>query len=238
LIDDATKEAAIIDPVEPKTVLKAVEEAGVKLTTILTTHHHWDHAGGNVELVTSFPSELKVLGGDDRIGGLTQKVSHGDLLQVGNLKVECLFTPCHTQGHICYHVTNSADSNEQAAVFTGDTLFLGGCGKFFEGNATEMHKALVQVLGALPDDTHVYCGHEYALNNLSFGLHVEPQNEAIQRKVKWVRERRSNQQPSVPSTIGKSPQSVFISAAIFSLTSLSLSNFLVGSLGLVITFSW
>ncbi|KAL7633617.1 UNVERIFIED_CONTAM: hypothetical protein RMT77_016150 [Armadillidium vulgare] len=206
LIDDTTKEAAIIDPVEPKTVIKAVQEAGVTLTTVLTTHHHWDHAGGNADLVAQFPSKLKVLGGDDRIKALTQKVSHGDTLSVGSLKIDCLFTPCHTQGHICYHVTNTDDPSQQTAVFTGDTLFLGGCGKFFEGNATEMHRALIEILGTLPDNTHVYCGHEYAINNLLFGLHVEPNNAVLQDKLKWVKQRRKNEKPSVPSTIGEEKQ--------------------------------
>lgn len=79
-----------------------------------------DHAGGNTELVSSFNSPLKVLGGDDRIGALTQKVTHGDTLSVGNLKIECLFTPCHTQGHICYHVTDTGKPTQQTAVFTGN----------------------------------------------------------------------------------------------------------------------
>ncbi len=90
---------------------------------------------------------LEVYGGDQRIGALTKKVGHGDEFAVGGLKVKCLFTPCHTSGHICYFVESGP------AVFTGDTLFLGGCGKFFEGDGAMMHKALVDILGALPDET-------------------------------------------------------------------------------------
>ncbi|XP_027222325.2 hydroxyacylglutathione hydrolase, mitochondrial isoform X3 [Penaeus vannamei] len=205
LMDETTKEAAIVDPVEPKTVLAAVEEAGVNLTTILTTHHHWDHAGGNKALVETFDKPLRVLGGDDRIEALTQKVSHGDKFTVGSLNIECLFTPCHTQGHICYNVTVE-DASQKPVVFTGDTLFLGGCGKFFEGNATEMYKALIEILGSLPDHTEVYCGHEYALQNLAFGSHVEPDNDTIKQKIAWVKERRDNGLPSVPSTIGEEKQ--------------------------------
>lgn len=205
LMDEKTKEAAIVDPVEPKTVLAAVEETGANLTTVLTTHHHWDHAGGNKQLVSLFDKPLRVLGGDDRIEALTQKVGHGDKIKVGSLDIECLFTPCHTQGHICYNIT-SPEPEHSSAVFTGDTLFIGGCGKFFEGNAVEMHKALIQILGSLPDHTHVYCGHEYAIQNLSFGLHVEPNNKAIQDKLAWVHERRDKSLPSVPSTIGEEKQ--------------------------------
>lgn len=93
---------------------------------------------------------LKVFGGDDRIDALTQKVVHGDELSLGSLAIKCLFTPCHTTGHICYYVTSGEN---QPAVFTGDTLFLGGCGRFFEGTADQMHKALVETLGVLPDET-------------------------------------------------------------------------------------
>ena len=94
---------------------------------------------------------LSVYGGDDRIEALTDKVGHGDQFKVGALSVKCLFTPCHTRGHICYLV--EGESDPAAAVFTGDTLFLGGCGKFFEGDGKMMHRALVEVLGALPDKT-------------------------------------------------------------------------------------
>ncbi|KAG0726246.1 Hydroxyacylglutathione hydrolase, mitochondrial [Chionoecetes opilio] len=152
LMDEKSKEAAIVDPVDPKTVLEAVKAAGASLTTVLTTHHHWDHAGGNKELVSTYGQPLKVVGGDERVDGLTQLVGHGDTLTLGDLKVECLFTPCHTKGHICYSVT-SDDPEHKPAVFTGDTLFIGGCGKFFEGDGKQMHHALIEVLGALPDHT-------------------------------------------------------------------------------------
>ncbi|KAF2359928.1 Hydroxyacylglutathione hydrolase [Trinorchestia longiramus] len=206
IIDEATKEAAIVDPVMPKVVLEAVKNAQVNLTSVFTTHHHWDHAGGNEDLVKEFDKKLQVYGGDDRIGALTQKVKHGDTLSVGELVVNCLFTPCHTRGHICYHVTCPSDDTHRPAVFTGDTLFLGGCGKFFEGNAEQMHTALVKVLGELPDHTDVYCGHEYAISNLKFGLHVEPDNPALKSKMEWVKQQRENNLPSVPSTIGEEKQ--------------------------------
>ena len=150
LVDNDTKEAAIVDPVDPDSVIKAVEEEGVKLTTLLTTHHHWDHAGGNADLIKRVPG-LTVFGGDDRIDGVTRMVKHGDELKVGSLNIQCIFTPCHTTGHICYYVTKNTDK----AVFTGDTLFLGGCGRFFEGTAPQMYEALVKKLGTLPGETKV-----------------------------------------------------------------------------------
>ncbi|XP_043192448.1 hydroxyacylglutathione hydrolase, mitochondrial-like isoform X1 [Amphibalanus amphitrite] len=203
LVDESSKQAAIVDPVEPDSVRAAVKEEGVELTTVLTTHHHWDHAGGNEKLVAQVPG-LTVLGGDDRIGALTRKVAHGDTLTVGALKIECLFTPCHTTGHICYMVRGQ--EGEAPAVFTGDTLFQGGCGRFFEGTADQMYKALVQTLGQLPDDTKVYCGHEYTLQNLAFAAHVEPDNEQIAARIDWARSQRAKEEPTVPSTIGLEKQ--------------------------------
>nr|XP_033333596.1 hydroxyacylglutathione hydrolase, mitochondrial isoform X2 [Megalopta genalis] len=197
IIDEATQEAAIVDPVDPEAVLSVVKESNVNLTKVLTTHHHWDHAGGNEKLCKQM-SNLQVYGGDDRIGALTNKVKHDDTFNIGGLKVQCLATPCHTTGHICYYITGNQDP---PAVFTGDTLFAGGCGAFFEGTAEQMYKALIQILGSLPNETKVYCGHEYTENNLKFGKHVEPQNEAIIQKIESVRIQRENFHPSVPSTI-------------------------------------
>ena len=116
LVDERTKEAAIVDPVEPKKVVQAVKEQNANLTTVLTTHHHWDHAGGNEELAKLVPN-LKVYGGDDRTPALTNKVEHDDGFTVGDMNVRCLFTPCHTKGHICYFVTNKDGS--EPLVFTG-----------------------------------------------------------------------------------------------------------------------
>ncbi|XP_067006492.2 hydroxyacylglutathione hydrolase, mitochondrial isoform X2 [Anabrus simplex] len=200
IVDEATKEAAIVDPVEPDKVLSAVQKAGVRLTSVLTTHHHWDHAGGNTNLVKQAPSALEVYGGDDRIGALTRKVKHGDKFNVGQLSIKCLATPCHTSGHICYFVESPG---HPPAVFTGDTLFIAGCGRFFEGTPDQMYQALVETLGHLPNDTKVFCGHEYTVANLKFAQHVEPTNEDIKKKMAWAEGKRAHRQPTVPSTIGE-----------------------------------
>jgi hydroxyacylglutathione hydrolase len=200
LVDESTQEAAIVDPVEPKKVLSAVKEEGVKLTSVLTTHHHWDHAGGNEELV-KLVSGLTVYGGDERIGALNKPVKHDDSFKIGNLAVRCLSTPCHTSGHICYYVT--AQSGEVPIVFTGDTLFVAGCGRFFEGTPQQMHRALIDVLSKLPGETRVYCGHEYTVNNLRFALHVEPNNKSMQDKMSWAQSQRSKDEPTIPSSIAE-----------------------------------
>ncbi|CAH8875681.1 unnamed protein product [Trichobilharzia szidati] len=207
VIDKATKACAAVDPVEADKILQIVKTGGLTLTTILTTHHHYDHAGGNVDLVKKCKEEgfgpLKVYGGDDRIGGLTDTVSHGDKLKIGKkLNVKCLATPCHTTGHICYYITEE-DSMQDGAVFTGDTLFLGGCGRFFEGTAEQMYKALINTLSKLPTGTKIYCGHEYTLKNLEFGLTVEPRNEVLQQRLEAVKRMRATNQPTVPGTIGE-----------------------------------
>ncbi|XP_030387919.1 hydroxyacylglutathione hydrolase, mitochondrial isoform X2 [Scaptodrosophila lebanonensis] len=202
IVDGKTQEAAVVDPVDPELVIKTVQEAKVNLNKVLTTHHHWDHAGGNEKLVKLWSKELQVYGGDDRIGALNRKVRQDDTFTIGNLNVRCLSTPCHTTGHICYHVT-TADGQGEGAVFTGDTLFQGGCGRFFEGTPEEMYEALCTKLASLPDNTKVFCGHEYTLQNMSFARHVEPENESIHKRIEWAKMRRASQDPTVPSTIGE-----------------------------------
>ncbi|RZC37943.1 Lactamase B domain containing protein [Asbolus verrucosus] len=203
IVDEKTKQAAIVDPVSPDAVLQAVEKEGANLTKVLTTHHHWDHAGGNKALVQKSKNALQVFGGDNRIEALTNLVKHGDKFSIGDINVECLFTPCHTTGHICYYLNSSG---EPPAVFTGDTLFIAGCGRFFEGTAEQMHSALIDILGSLPDNTQVYCGHEYTVQNLKFAKHVEPDNPDILKRIEWARAKREHEEPTVPSTIADEKQ--------------------------------
>jgi hydroxyacylglutathione hydrolase len=198
LVDQATSEAAAVDPVEPEKIVQAVDEEKAKLTTVLTTHHHWDHASGNEKLVSLVPG-LTVCGNDDRIGAMNKRVKHSDQFNVGELRITALETPCHTSGHICYYVLDQ-DRKEQI-VFTGDTLFTATCGRFFEGTAAQMYKALFEVLLKLPLSTRVYCGHNYLQSSLRFAAHVEPDNVLIKKKLEWAKIRQENQQPTVPSSI-------------------------------------
>ncbi|KAF2995660.1 Cytoplasmic glyoxalase II [Curvularia kusanoi] len=191
--DDKTREAVIIDPAHPKEVLPVLDEktkAGLKLSTIINTHHHHDHAGGNEEIASvTHPfhrspidlSQLKhyplpIIGGRD-CTRVTKTPAHKETFNIGSISVTALHTPCHTQDSVCFFFQDGSDK----AVFTGDTLFIGGCGRFFEGTAPEMHKALNETLAALPDDTKVFPGHEYTKGNVKFAKTVAGDNEAVQK---------------------------------------------------------
>ncbi|KAK3102459.1 hypothetical protein FSP39_011517 [Pinctada imbricata] len=201
IIDEETRECAVVDPVIPKKIMAALKKDNLKLTRILTTHHHWDHAGGNKELLKLIGPNLQVHGGDDRVEALTKQVHHNDELKVGNgVTVKCLHTPCHTTGHICFYATGPPGT--EPAVFTGDTLFTAGCGYFFEGDAKDMCKA-VDILSNLPQNTRVYPGHEYAVNNLKYAQHVEPDNQDIKKKKKWAEGERQKERPTIPTTISE-----------------------------------
>lgn len=193
-----TQDAAIVDPVDPDQVLKAVKDEDVNLTSILTTHHHWDHAGGHKEMLKR-KSDLKVYGNDERIYGVTHQINHGFTFQLGSLKIRSLFTPCHTTGHFCYYV----EDEDHPSLFSGDTLFLAGCGKFFEGTGKEMYHALINVLSKLPDKTKVYCGHEYSVSSLAFALHTQPDNQSCKDKLSWAKAQRDKGLPCVPSLLSE-----------------------------------
>ena len=169
LVDESTKECAAVDPVEPEKVIRVANEHKLTLTKILTTHHHWDHANGNPKLLELLGRHVPVYGGDDRIPALDSKVKHDDSFKLGNLLVSCLFTPCHTTGHICYFVRPENDSCAPV-VFTGDTLFISGCGRFFEGTADQMYDALINKLGNLPSNTVCNCFISFFLINKYFAL--------------------------------------------------------------------
>ena len=198
LIDEATKEAGVVDPSEAGPVAEAVKREGVKFTTIINTHHHWDHVGGNEELVKEFPG-LKVYGhkrDKDRTPAITNLVDEGDTLQIGKLTARFLFIPCHTNGHVALHFP------QEKAVFTGDTLFVAGCGRLFEGTASDMHNNMVKLM-SLPDDTRVFCGHEYTVKNLQFALTLEPHNAKVQAKLQWAQDQRAKKIPTIPSTVAE-----------------------------------
>lgn len=195
LICEQSKQAAVIDPSEAAPVLQALSHLSVSLCAILNTHHHWDHTGGNADLLAHFP-ELEVYGhalDQGRIPGQTRFLQGGDCFCLGALELRVLHNPGHTRGAISYRVGS--------ALFTGDTLFGGGCGRLFEGTAAEMYHSLQAVIGAEEPETLIYCGHEYTLRNLEFATWVEPHSLAVQQRLQQVQQLRQQGLPSVPSTL-------------------------------------
>lgn len=195
IIDEDERVAAVVDCAEVDPVLDAARAEGVTVNTVLSTHHHFDHVGGNEEIAGRIA--VRVYGNADdaaRIPRLTDGVREGDTVRVGRLEAQVLFIPAHTSGHIAYHFPR------EQAVFTGDTLFAAGCGRLFEGDPAQMMKSLAK-LNALPADTKVYCGHEYTVKNLEFAHVLEPKNAAIADKLAWAKARRAQGQPTVPSTL-------------------------------------
>lgn len=166
--DIKTKESLLVDPAEPEAVLANIKEdvasKRIDLKYVLNTHHHWDHAGGNAKL-REIHSGLSIFGGKD-CQLVSRVFKHDNKFNLGSAEFTALHTPCHTNDSICWHV-KSTQGNDQA-VFTGDTLFHGGCGRFFEGTPQQMHTALNKTLASLPNNTVVYPGHEYTKNNWKF----------------------------------------------------------------------
>jgi hydroxyacylglutathione hydrolase len=201
VVDEASKQCGVVDCAEAGKVLDAVRQYGLKLVAVLPTHWHFDHVGGNEDLVRALP-ELRVYGAvgeHGRIPAQNHQVDDGDTVEIGSLRGFVIGIPAHTNGHIAYHFA------QLNAVFTGDTLFVAGCGRVFEGRAANMVESLAK-LAALPDNTQVYCGHEYTEKNLRFALTLEPNNEALKAKYEWARKKRSAGESTIPSTIGDEKQ--------------------------------
>ncbi|KAH9144362.1 hypothetical protein AeRB84_011685 [Aphanomyces euteiches] len=192
-----------VDPAQPSTFLPALEEelskSGREFLGILTTHGHADHTGGNETLAAKYP-DIAVYGPHNEvIPALTKPMRGGEEFKLGAMSVEVLSVPCHTKGHLAYVI--SGDPDTPPLLFPGDTLFIGGCGRFFEGTAEDMYHALYEVLLRLPKETKVYCGHEYTMSNLRFALSVDPTNAALREKINWAKLRRSKNLPTIPSTL-------------------------------------
>lgn len=186
-----------IDAPDAEAVERELAAQGWSLTHILTTHHHGDHVAGNDALKAKYGAEITGPTSEaDRIPGLDRSVSGGDRFEVAGLAIDVLDTPGHTLGHIAYVMPN------QKTAFVGDTLFAMGCGRVFEGTTEQMWASLDR-LRQLPDDTVVYCGHEYTEANAAFALSVEPENSELQARAKEVAALRASGAATLPTTIGR-----------------------------------
>lgn len=191
---------ASVDTPEAGPILQALDERGWQLTHIFNTHHHWDHAGGNLELKERTGCTIIGPRADaDRIPGIDVKVGEGDRFEFGLQTVEVRETPGHTRGHIVFHLP------EHYVAFVGDTLFAMGCGRLFEGSPEQMWDSLQKIL-AWPEATQIYCAHEYTQTNARFALTVDPANEDLQQRATEVDTHRAENRPTVPTTLALEKQ--------------------------------
>ena len=202
LHDSSNNTAAVVDPAQAKPVLQCLEELGAELVAIFNTHHHADHIGANRQLKAKFPN-LCVYGGAEDQGRIPEQevfLTEGDRVQFSQREAEVIFVPGHTRAHIAYYFPPITDS-EPGELFCGDTLFAGGCGRLFEGTPTQMVDSLSKIRN-LPDNTRVWCAHEYTLSNLKFALTVDGENSDLQSRYQQVEQAREEGQATVPSLLG------------------------------------
>lgn len=187
---------AAVDPAVFDPVMTAAREAGWTITHILNTHHHADHVGANLAIKEATGCTIVGPAPDAaRIPGIDVAVADGDRYALGAAEAQVFFVPGHTRGHVAYWFADSL------ALFCGDTLFMMGCGRLFEGTAAQMWGSLTR-LRALPDDAMIYCAHEYTQANAHFALTVEPDNQALRERVRAVDAARAEGRPTVPGAMG------------------------------------
>lgn len=194
--------AVAIDPVDSEKILSLCKDEDVQLAAVLTTHYHSDHSGGNAKLASAVPN-LEIIAGEkdaDRTPAVTRSLAHGEEFSVAGLPFRCLATPCHTKGHVAFFL--DAKDGQPPALFSGDTLFVAGCGRFMEGGPGEM-RASLSLLLTLPQDSRVFCGHEYTVGNLKYAASLEPSNEIIACRLREAEEKVLAGRPTVPSTLAE-----------------------------------
>ena len=196
IIDEGNADAVIVDPGEAAPVIEFLESRKLGLSDILLTHHHGDHVAGTQELTAHF-GDVHVYGPAKdlhRVPFIDTPLSEGDQYSFNGHDAVIFETPGHTTGHICFYF------ERLRALFCGDTLFSMGCGRLFEGTATQMWESL-QKISALPDDTQIYCGHEYTLSGGNFCLGIEPDNKDLQKRVAEAQKLRNADKPTLPVSL-------------------------------------
>ena len=195
IIDKINNSACIVDPSESKPIIDFIEKKNINLKYILNTHHHFDHVGGNKDLKKKYNSV--VIGYKDdsyRIPEIDILLKDNQIWKADNFEAKIMHIPGHTTGHICFHFF------KEKYLFTGDTLFSLGCGRLFEGTYGDMFKSLDKIK-KLPEDTKIYCGHEYTLQNSEFCIKYDPENINLKNKIKEVKNNLKNSLPTIPSTL-------------------------------------
>ena len=194
-IDEENNSACVIDPSEANPIIDRVEKLKLNLKFILNTHHHFDHIGGNKDLKKKY--NLKIIGFEkdkNRIPGIDIALNDKEIWKSDKFETKIFHIPGHTSGHICYHFFN------QNILFTGDTLFSLGCGRIFEGTYEQMFSSL-QLIKSFPEETKIYCGHEYTLKNSEFCIKHDGNNSKLRKKITNVKKKLEKGLPTVPSTI-------------------------------------
>ena len=195
IIDEENNIACVVDPSEADPIIKYLENTQIKLKFILNTHHHYDHVGGNQKLKEKYGASVVGYEGDkERIPGIDRLVNDQETWIYKNFEAKIIHIPGHTLGHICFYFYN------EESVFTGDTLFSLGCGRIFEGTYSQMFDSLMK-LKKLPQNTKVYCGHEYTKKNSEFCLTHDANNENLKTKIHNIDIKLKNGLPTIPSTI-------------------------------------
>lgn len=197
LHDDASGETVAVDPAVAEPVQQAAAEHGWTISQIWNTHWHGDHVGGNAAIKDATGCRITGPAAEAaKIGTLDRQVGEGDQVRIGDHVATVMEVPAHTAGHIAYHLA------DDGIIFVGDTLFAMGCGRLFEGTADQMFANMVR-FASLPDDTTVYCAHEYTQGNGRFALTVEPDNQALMARMREVDAARARGEATVPTTIGQ-----------------------------------
>ena len=193
--DEESGETAVVDPGDPAPVLAEADRRGWRITKILNTHWHPDHTGGNLAVKEATGAQIWGPEGENgRVPGLDHALKEGDRISIGSHSAEVWEVPGHTLGHIAYIF------RDEGVAFVGDTLFAMGCGRLFEGTAEQMHRSLRR-LAELPDETLIYCAHEYTLSNARFAAHAFPGEGAIADRLKAVETARAAGEMTVPTTV-------------------------------------
>mgnify|MGYP006088861525 FL=1 len=195
IIDEENNIACVVDPSEADPIIKYLENTQIKLKFILNTHHHYDHVGGNQELKKRYGASVVGYQGDkERIPGIDILVSDQQTWKYKNFEAKIIHIPGHTLGHVCFYFY------KDESAFTGDTLFSLGCGRLFEGTYEQMFNSLKK-LKELPNNTKVFCGHEYTLQNSKFCIAHDENNENLKNKINNIKIKLKSGLSTIPSTI-------------------------------------